>query len=328
MFARLSQCIRCAILITASAAGVGVPAWADVTVEVRRIDDRKAVLGSVASVDTTVARTRIGGTVETLGVDEGDEVTKDERVALIDDPKLPLQLSALDAQIASLQSERELAEIELRRAQQLRESGSGTQARLDQAQSDLRVVKGRLAAAIAERGVVAEQLAEGEVLAPASGRVLRVQVTTGQVVQPGEAVALIALDQYVIRLELPERHARFLHEGDKVLVGARGLAADTTQLREGVIRQVYPQLDAGRVVADVTAEGIGDFFVGERTLVYVSTGSREAIVIPRNLVTHRHGLTYVNVKDAGDVVVQIGQEHGEDIEILSGLRPGDVLVTP
>jgi RND family efflux transporter MFP subunit len=304
------------------------PVLADVTVEMRQVEDHKAVLATVASVDTTVARTRIGGTIEDLGVDEGDQVKQGEVLAKVDDPKLPLKLSALEAQIASLKSELELAEIELKRARQLRETGSGTQARLDQALSNRSVVSGQLASAEAERDVVAEQLAEGEVLAPNSGRVLRVYVTEGQVVLSGEQVVTIALDQYVIRLELPERHARFLREGDRVMVGARGLAVDTSELHPGTIRQVYPELESGRVIADVEAEGIGDFFVGERTRVFVSTGQREAIVVPRELLTHRHGLTFAHVRDVGDVVVQVGQEVGSEIEILSGLRPGDVLVAP
>src|SRR5271166_1605338 len=42
---------------------------------------------------------------------------------------------------------------------------------------------------VAERAVIEQQLAEGDVLAPTSGRVLKVPVTPGTVVLPGEPVA-------------------------------------------------------------------------------------------------------------------------------------------
>lgn len=312
----------CLAVVTAAAAGP------EHVVKVQRIEDRKAVLATIASTDTTAARARIGGTIKSLTVDEGDRVKSGELLATVDDAKLPLKLAALEAQIASLDAEQALARIELDRAQKLRARGSGTQARLDQTRTNIRVVDSRLAAARAERGVVAAQMEEGSVLAPDSGRVLRVHVTKGAVVLPGEPVATIALDQYVIRLELPERHARHLKEGDRILVGARGLTKAGEGLRPGTIQQVYPELDNGRVIADAVAEGIGDFFVGERTRVYVATGSREAILIPAAYLSRRYGLTFVRVKGVGEIVVQTGESRGGEVEILSGLVAGDVLVAP
>ena len=47
-------------------------------------------------------------------------------------------------------------------------------------------------------------------------------VSVGRVVLPGETIATLAEDKYILRLQLPERHARFLRAGDKVLIGARG----------------------------------------------------------------------------------------------------------
>ena len=112
------------------------------------------------------------------------------------------------------------------------------------------------------------------------------------------------------------------------MVGARGLAVDDKGLREGRVRQVYPELDRGRVVADVTAEGLGDYFVGERTRVYVATGKRPAIVVPADYLVVRSGVTYARIAGLGDTVVQPGLPVQGGIEVLSGLRPGDVLVKP
>jgi RND family efflux transporter MFP subunit len=300
----------------------------ELTVESRPIADLKAVFGTVESVDRTLARSRIGGTIGDLAIDEGSQVELGQRLALVSDPKLPLQLAALDARIRSLESQRQLAELEYERISKLRNTGAVSQARLDEAQSNLDVIVAGLAAQTAERAVVAEQLAEGAVLAPASGRVLKVDVVDGQVVMAGETVALIATEGYVLRLRLPERHARFIRQGDPVQVGSRGLEMAPESLTEGRVRQVYPEMQGGRVVADVEVTGIGDFFVGERARVYVATGERPAMVIPTGYVFKRFGVDYALVKGIGETVIQTGLPVAGDIEVLAGLKPGDVLLPP
>jgi multidrug efflux system membrane fusion protein len=97
----------------------------------------------------------------------------------------------------------------------------------------------------------------------------------------------------------------------------------------GKVRLVYPEIVGGRVIADVEVPGLGDYFVGERTRVYVSTGTRKAIVVPRAYVYRRAGVDYVKLADGGEAVVQIGESHGAtDAEILSGLKDADRLVHP
>jgi RND family efflux transporter MFP subunit len=304
------------------------PEAQEITVQEQMVDDLKAVFASVASLDTTRARSRIGGTITGLAVDEGSRVEEGQLLARVDDPKLALEVAALDARIESAKAELKLAGIERERIGTLRRKGTVSQAALDSVETALSVATGTLAAMRVERALVVERQAEGDVLAPKPGRVLAVPVTDRQVILPGETVAVIAAQDYVLRLHLPERHARFLREGDPVLVGARGLAVDDRGLREGRVRQVYPELDRGRVVADVTVEGLGDYFVGERTRVYVATGKRPAIVVPADYLFTRSGVTYARLAGVGDTVVQPGLPAEGGIEILSGLRPGDVLVKP
>ena len=318
---------------------------ASITIQPRPVEDLKAVYATVESVHETLARTRIGGTIAELKVKEGDKVTTGQLLATVRDPKLPLQIVSLDARIQALQAQQHQAELELDRAQRLRASGTGTQQRLDDAQSAVDVARAQIAAMKAERAVVEQQLREGEVLAPANGRILQVKVIDGAVVVPGETVASIATETYVLRLHLPERHARFMHEGDPVLVGNRGLAPATPQagdmapagetaLKRGTVRQVYPELSGGQVGADATVTGLGDFFVGERVRVYVATGTRQAIVVPPDWIVRRFGTDFLRLADGSETPVQVGgpipaldgQPGG--IEVLSGLKPGDVIVRP
>ena len=305
------------------------PALAETfTVEPRVLPDRKAVFGQVASADETLARTRIAGTIERLTIDEGDAVSAGERIARVVDPKLRLEAAAIESRIEAARAKVRVAELERERMSTLRQRGAVSQSTLDAAQTQLDVALGELAALEAERDVVQQRQDEGDVLAPETGRVLEVHVTDAQVVQPGEPIATIACECYVLRLSLPERHARFIAEGDAVLVGERGLSIRDEDLREGTVRQVYPRLENGRVVADVMVSGLGDYFVGERTRVFVATGERSAFVVPPSYLYERSGVSFVWVEGTGPVVVQAGQDLAEGVEILSGIEAGDVLVMP
>ncbi len=306
-----------------------LPAQAEtrLTVALRPVADERPVFATVESVREVEARARIQGTLARLAVREGDAVAAGQVIAVIEDAKHPLQLAALDARLGALAAQRRQAMQELDRTRALRASGTATQARLEDAQTALDVVDGQVAATEAERAVVVQQQREGEVLAPQAGRVLRVRATAGAVAMPGEPIAAIATDRYVLRLRLPERHARFLRAGDPVRVGGRGLAQGRA-LGEGRVSLVYPELQQGQVVADAEVAGLGDFFVGERVAVTIQADSRPAILIPRDFLVAGPGIDMVRLDGRGLVPVQRGPLRGEEIEILSGLAAGDVLVRP
>ena len=94
------------------------------------------------------------------------------------------------------------------------------------------------------------------------------------------------------------------------------------------MRTVYPEIQGGRVIADVEVAGLGDYFVGERTLVWIGAGARRIIVVPSAFVFRRAGVNYVKLADGSEVVVQPGEKRGDGIEILAGLADGDALVAP
>jgi len=312
---------------------VASPAFGDsLIVREKEIADRKAVIATVEPVHQLVARARIGGTIAALSIKEGDDVTASAVVAQVADAKLALQMQAMDSRIASLKSTRDQAKTDFDRIADLAKRGVSTQTQADQAKTNLEVAERNLNAMKGDREVIAQQSSEGAVLAPAAGRVLSVPVSVGRVVLPGETIATLAEDKYILRLQLPERHSRFLRAGDRVLISARGLSDDAAATREGRVRIVYPEIQGGRVIADVDVTGLGDYFVGERTRVYIEAGQRKAIVVPTAYVYRRAAVNYVKLADGDEVVVQPGEIHDDNgaksVEILSGLADGDKVVTP
>ena len=328
--------MRAGIFVAAALAllAQGARAEQTFTVAPKTVADEKAVFATVESANVVPARARIGGTVVELAVKEGDAVKQGQVVATIGDEKLALQMKSLDAQISGLEAQFAQAQTDLTRAEDLFSRGTVPKTTLDQARTAFNVASNALKARTAERSVIQQQVTEGKVLAPTAGRVLKVPVTTGTVILPGETVATVAEQNFILRLRVPERHARFLKAGDTVRIDGEELGANGAKF--GTIRLVYPQIEDGRVIADAAVAGLGDYFVGERIRVWVSAGERDGIIVPGAFVVTRFGIDYVRVrKDSAmiDVPVQRGRElprpdMPDALEILSGLKSGDVLVRP
>lgn len=302
-----------------------VSAHADsVTLAPVSITEWKAVYGRVEARDRIPARARLGGTLVSLSVAEGDVVAQGDMLAEIVDEKLGFQLAALDAQGQALAAQLANAQAELTRGEELLAQGVTTAQRLDALRTQVDVVTGQIAALEAQRQVVAQQAAEGAVLAPVGGRVLDVPVAQGAVVMPGEAVAQIGGGGIFLRLAVPERHAAELSEGDAIQIeGAGGVA-------EGRLVKVYPLIENGRVVADVEVEGLSDRFVDARVLVRLPVGERVALLVPEAALVTRGGVDFVGLEGAGLRAVVPGErvtvEGAAMVEVLTGLQAGDVVL--
>ncbi|WP_442755442.1 efflux RND transporter periplasmic adaptor subunit [Methylocystis sp. JAN1] len=316
------------LLFVAAVSAPSAASGGETTVHMAPIDDMKAVVASVEPAHQLVARARIGGTVTTLKIREGDTVAAGAEIAVVADQKLFLQMQSLDQRIRAQQAQRDKARADFERSQELLRRGVSTKVMFDQAKTALDVADRSLSALQSDRGVIEQQAAEGSVKAPGPGRILTIPVSIGRVVMPGETIATLAEDNYILRLQLPERHARFMRAGDRVEIGERGVNTGAGARKEGRVRIVYPEIQGGRVIADVDVTGLDNYFVGERARVYVTTGKRDAILAPRAAIYRRAGVDFVRLADGAEVVVQTGDAHGEAVEILSGLHDGDAVQTP
>ena len=294
----------------------------DIPVAWQMVEDRKSVIGTVEPTRELTARARIGGVVTLLQTIEGQEVTAGTVLAVVADQKLTLQIRGLEARIKSQEAQRDQARADYERMQDLLRRNVGSQTQVDQFKTALDVAERLLTGLMADRDVITQQIAEGTVLAPAAGRVLTVPVVEGGVVMAGEAVATLAVDRYILRLQLPERHARFLRAGDRVEIAGRGTADS------GKVRIVYPEIKGGRVIADVEVNSLDGYFVGEKTRVLIATGQRRTMLVPEKAGVRRAGLDFVRLQSGIDVMVQTGERRGGDIEILAGLQVGDVVIAP
>jgi RND family efflux transporter MFP subunit len=310
------------------AAGLTAAQAADLKLEAVSIPEMKAVYGQIQPRNTVLARARLGGTVVKLGVTEGDIVKAGDVIAEVKDDKIDFQIKAVDAQLQGLNASMNDAQVELDRADRLVRSGAASTQRLDQLRTQLDVITNQVRQAEAQRSLLVQQTSEGAVLAPSDGRVISVPVTRDAVVMPGETVATIAGGGFFLRLAIPERHAHELSQGAPIRIEAGG------EKLQGELVKIYPQIEGGRVTADVEVEGLDTDFVAARVLVELPVGDRQALLVPPASVSNRAGVDFVTVRE-GDTVVEravvtgetVKMDGNDKIEILSGLSVGDVVVT-
>ncbi len=296
----------------------------------QQVPDLKPVVATVTTKRMAEARSRIGGTLVRLNVKEGDLVRQGQTIGVVVDQRIGLETQAYDAQVSAAQAEYARAQVDLTRTRDLYEHGVYAKARMDQVEASAKAAAGALGAARAQRAASAESGAQGAILAPADGRVLQVAVPAGSIVTPGEQIATLTAGAVVVRIEAPEADMHALKVGQTVLVTPDNPGQAATS---AVVTQIYPGVTAGRVTADLTAPGLGSQFVDQRVRVNLPIGQRQALIVPARLVFARYGVDYVRVLANGgsvsDAPVQTAPT-GEpaQLEILSGLAPGDVLVAP
>ncbi|HBQ35633.1 MAG TPA: efflux transporter periplasmic adaptor subunit [Rhodobacteraceae bacterium] len=288
------------------------------------ITEWKAVYGVVETRDRVPARARISGTIVELDVSEGDIVTAGQRIALIRDDKMVFQLAAMDAQINTLKPRLKTAQTDLKRGEELFKRGVITKQRFEQLATQVDVLLGEINTIASNQAVVKQQVAEGEIIAPENGVVLSVPTSKGAIATPGESIAIIGGGGVFLRLSIPERHSATLKAGEQIEIG---------EGKTGLLVKIYPQIEGGRVLADVEVADLDDRFIGRRVPVRLPVGTRQAMLVPEDAISMHGGIDFVTVQGANKPIrraVVLGAMVNRDgkilHEILTGLVAGDKVV--
>lgn len=155
------------------------------------------------------------GRVTKLDVREGDVVKAGDALYSVDDD---LQLADLNQTKATLANAQQVFD----RADSLRKTGSGTQAALDSAVSDLRVAQARV--------VTSEtRLARRKGFAPVAGTIQQIYFREGEMVAAQRPVlSIMPPGNMKLRFFVPETELPKLSIGDEVRVACDNCAADLT----------------------------------------------------------------------------------------------------
>lgn len=176
-----------------------------------------------------------------------------------------------------------------------------------------------------------EAVREIAVPSPASGYVVEKDVVEGAAVQPGMRLFRIAgLDRVWVEAEVYESELPRVRPGQSAVVTLPYLPGEELHGRVGLI---LPELDSesrtGRVRIEVANRG--QLRPGMYADVLLRTTGREVPMVPASAViyTGPRQLVFVDLGEGRfrQREVRLGAKHGDAFEVLSGLRPGDRVVT-
>lgn len=287
-----------------------------VTVQPRQVESIVSASGALSSRNTSVLASKIMGRVTALSVQEGDRVTAGKLLMKIDSGEITAQM--LQAQAAYNN-----AKLQYDRIKSLFDAAASTQMEMEQATLGLETAKAGLQAAKAMESYTI-------ITAPISGQVVEKRINVGEMALPGQPLLKIE-DNSNLRLEVTVKEQDILSIRPGAKVKVRIDAAPQSEI-VGTIAQVVPAADVRThsfiVKVDVPA-GRG-LITGMYGKAFFSTGKKETILVPKDAVVELAGITgvYVVGSDGNALfqMVQLGQEHGSEVEVLTGLKAGDKVV--
>lgn len=310
-----------------TAGGAGPGQGGPVAVEVGRVqamrleEDTQAV-GTLRSRQGVMLKPEVSGRIARLGFHDGQRVRIGQLLVQLDDSLQLAQLKQAEAQAG-------IARTNLQRNRELVAQNFISQSAVDQSAANLEVAEAQVALAKA-------QLARMKIFAPFDGVVGIRSVNVGDYVKDGaDLVNIEDLSSVWVDFRLPERYMARLKAGQEVEVT---LDALPDRQFTGRVDALDSALDAnGRsvLVRARLANAGGQFRAGMYARARVVFDVRErALVVPEEALVPAGDKQYVfKVVDGPDggkvsrrVEARIGQRVPGKVELLDGVKEGDVII--
>jgi RND family efflux transporter MFP subunit len=290
---------------------------ASITVEPRIIDSIVTAAGSLASRNTSALSSKIMGRVTALSVQEGDYVAEGKLLMKIDSGEITAQ--TIQAQAAFKN-----AKLQYDRIKNLHTAQASTQMEMDQATLGLETAQAGLQAANAMESYTT-------IIAPISGQIVEKHINVGETALPGQPLLKIE-DNRHLRLEVTVREQEVLHiqPGKAVTIRIDALPGkDITGRVSQVVQAADVRTHSFIVKIDVPAEK--GLITGMYGKAFFSIGKHAALLVPKSSIVELSGITGVYiVSPEGSAVfqmVQLGEEHGNSVEVVTGLKQGDRVIS-
>ena len=329
-----------------AALAFALPVWsapADLPFEVARADASAASSafdGAVEAVRQTVIAAQVSGAVVQLDAKVGDRVKAGQVLLRIDARTADQTATASQAQVQAARASLDVASKELARQQQLFQSNFISQAALDRAESEFKATQAQVNAQVAQAGAAQTLTGLHVVRAPYDGVIAEVPVAQGDMALPGRPL-LTVYDPSALRITaaVPQTVATQIVSGQVLRAELPGLPT-AHQWPTPARVQVLPTVDASTHTVQVRAdlpsglEGVAPGMFARLWLPLPATAGSPAaagLSIPRQAIVRRAEMIGLYVLDPnGRPVlrqVRIGRSDGNRVEILSGLMPGERVVT-
>lgn len=293
----------------------------DVLAELERDDYQYRLRQAEAQVEQIRVRLAIAS--------QKDDLVDPERTAMVKEARAALEESRIVYDTTErLTQEGVVSRIEFERA---RARKQGLEARLQSALSEVLQMGSQLSERRAQLDLTRQQLTDTVIRAPFDGAITKRVASIGEYLATNApVVTLVRQHPLRVRLEVPERFAGQIHRGQAIDVRLEG----SSLKRTGRVMRLSPSIEAQNRSLTVEGEipnqdGLlrpGSFVEGSITVDAQALG----ITIPSAALVAFAGVERVYLVKSGaldDRIVKSGRRlTGERVEILEGLKDGDLVV--
>jgi RND family efflux transporter MFP subunit len=277
---------------------------------------------------------RTAGKIAQRLVDVGARVKPGQVLMRLDPEQEQLHAVAVTAQVDGARSRVTQDRIDLERTQSLFARKFASAAELDQAKLALAESESKLANAVAQQRIAANQRAYTEMVADRAGVVTAVNGEVGQVVHSGTAIVVVAADgEREVAVSIPEARIAEIKSAQRMTVS---LWANPNKTYLAKLRELSPDTDevtrtyAARVTIQDPDAAI---HLGMTATVFTPDieGAR-AIRLPLTAIHDTDGKPRVWIVDPATSrvsprPVKLGAAQKDSVLIAEGLAAGDIVVT-
>lgn len=276
------------------------------------------VTGTILPNESVALRPEVSGLVTRIAFDEGQYVAKGT-------PLLYLNDDDLQAQYQRLEYTQKLFETQENRQKQLL-------AREAISQEEYDIVLNQYNTTLSDLKLVQAQIAKTVVRAPFNGTLGLRQVSEGSVIGTGDVIATVVnMDPIKIEFSIPERYANLVELGSSVFFSSDASEGEV----EGKVYAFEPQIDAATRTLKLRARSSnkeGKFLPGMFVKIrFVLDEINDALMVPSESVIPElqgYKVFVVNAEqEAEERTVEIGVRTDSEVQILSGLKEGDLVLT-
>jgi len=312
--------------------------------------------GTVRARTTATISAQMMGYARQVRAQVGDHVREGQQLAVLDAREMESNVSrreaareevrssipAAESGIAAAKAQLDLAQVTFNRVQDLLNKRSVTDQEFDEASARLKAAQAALDMARAKRVQLDSKLAQieqeirsagiqrgyAEITAPFPGTILTKSVEPGTLAVPGAPLFTIEREgAYRLGASVEESQLRLAHVGKTVSVTIDG----TDGTFPARIAEILPSVDAtartGTVKIDLPP--IPQLRSGLFGRARFDTGTHKVLTVPAASVVTRGQIQSVLVAEnniARARLITLGASAKDQVEVLSGLNPGDRVV--
>ncbi|WP_396636024.1 efflux RND transporter periplasmic adaptor subunit [Maribacter sp. R77961] len=301
-----------------------LPLVSTITAKAEKFDHFLELQGDVTTKQNVLIYPEMQGTLQRVYVKEGQQVSKGQLLASIDDGGMASQLSQLETQA-------ELAKTTFERQERLWNQKIGSEIQYLQAKTNYEATQSTVKQ-------VRSQLGKSTIRAPFSGIIDNVIKDQGTVVAPGpgsEVFRIVNLSNMYIEVDVPETYLGAIKKGNTAMVYFPVLG-DTIISK---IRQTGNFINPGNRAFKVeVAVPNRDNTIKPNLTAKVSLNdysSEAAVLVPQGIISENaEGQQYLYIASdraedkatAKRRIITTGRTQGNMVEVLSGITDGDLLI--